>query len=271
LDQYAVMGNPVEHSKSPAIHAAFSTQTNQVLEYTARLVETGMFDEAVQSFFEGGGKGLNITVPYKQDAWQLANILSKEASMAGAVNTLFLDEAGKLNGHNTDGIGLVRDIIQNHGGTLEGSSILILGAGGASRGILLPILQQNPDSICIANRTVEKAQELAKEFSALGQVRSCGFQDLNGKSFDWIINATSASLSGQLPPLPNGILNSGAWCYDLMYSTQQTIFCHWASQAGAEACLDGLGMLVEQAAESFYLWRGVRPKTKDLLKSLRRA
>jgi shikimate dehydrogenase len=226
LDQYAVMGNPVEHSKSPVIHTLFAALTNQVLEYSALHVEMGNFAESVHSFFAGGGKGLNITVPFKQEAWELAEKHSEEALLAGAVNTLFLDKDGVLNGHNTDGIGLVRDMLQNNGGALKDKSILILGAGGASRGIILPFLKEGPSKICIANRTVEKAQELAKLFASHGEilVQGCGYEDLAGEKFDWVINATSASLQGDLPPLPQDVLNEGAWCYDLMYSSSETIF-----------------------------------------------
>lgn len=265
MDQYAVMGNPVEHSKSPAIHTTFAAQTRQSLEYTKLHVETDNFEQAVTTFFENNGKGLNITVPFKERAWQLAVKRSQEAELAGAVNTLFLDSAGVLNGYNTDGIGLVRDILQNHHGVLKEKTILIIGAGGASKGILLPLLRENPAELCIANRTVEKALQLALRFSEYGLVRACGFPELSGQHFDWVINASSASLEGALPPLPEDILNSGAWCYDLMYAKEETIFCQWAKQFGAEKSLDGLGMLIEQAAESFYLWRGVRPETAGLI------
>lgn len=269
MDQYAVMGNPVNHSKSPAIHTTFAKQTNQILEYRCLHVEIDGFENAVNSFFTNKGKGLNITLPFKEAAWQLASKRSEEAELAGAVNTLFLDEAGMLNGYNTDGIGLVRDILQNHKGALKGKSILVLGAGGASRGILLPLLKEKPEKICIANRTVEKAEELGKKFSKYGLVIGCGFSALTGQHYDWVINASSASLEGKMPPLPEGILSPGAWCYDLMYSSAETVFCQWAKQAGAEKSLDGLGMLIEQAAESFFLWRGVRPDTQSLLSNFK--
>lgn len=269
-DRYAVMGNPVAHSKSPRIHSAFAAQTGQDLEYGALLVEAGTFPERVEAFFDQGGKGLNITVPFKQEAWELADVRSPQAQLAGAVNTLLLDAAtGLLHGHNTDGIGLVRDILQNHGGVLRGKSLLILGAGGATRGILLPLLEQKPASICIANRTVRKAEELAALFKPHGTVTSCGFDGLKGQRFDWVINATAASLQGELPPLPDDLLAANSWCYDLMYSTDPTIFCRWAKEHGASRALDGLGMLVEQAAEAFWLWRGVRPDTAPVLALLR--
>lgn len=268
-DRYAVMGNPVAHSKSPQIHAHFASETGQDLVYEALLVEPGQFSSAVSGFFRSGGKGLNITVPFKQEAWALAQQKSEHAALAGAVNTLLMNDEGVLQGHNTDGIGLVRDITQNHSGVLKGKSVLILGAGGATRGIVLPLLRENCNSLCIANRTLSKAQELVPLFAAYGEVRACGFDELPGQQFDWVFNATAASLQGELPPLPAGILKTGAWCYDLMYAKEPTVFCRWAQTQGAQQVLDGLGMLVEQAAESFWLWRGVRPRTDAVLKKLR--
>jgi shikimate dehydrogenase len=268
-DRYAVMGNPVAHSKSPRIHAQFAGDTKQALVYGTELVALDGFVAAAQAFFASGGKGLNITVPFKQEAWALVAQRSPQAELAGAVNTMFLDEQGRLQGHNTDGIGLVRDIKQNHGGVLQGKRILILGAGGATRGILLPLLQESPLSICVANRTVSKAYELAELFASYGAVTGCGFADLVDQQFDWVLNASSASLQGELPPLPDALLAPGAWCYDLMYAKEPTIFCRWATEHGAVQSLDGLGMLVEQAAESFFLWRGVRPQTAKVLASLR--
>jgi shikimate dehydrogenase len=268
-DQYAVMGNPVAHSKSPLIHAAFARQTAQNLAYTAIRVEPGTFDAAVHDFFAAGGKGLNITVPFKQEAWALAEVLSDHARLAEAVNTLLIDEHGRLAGHNTDGPGLVRDIVANNGGQLAGRRILVLGAGGATRGILQPLLGENPAEIVVANRTRSKAETLAKVFNGLGKISACGQDELQGESFDWLINATAASLQGELPPLPKGLLRTGAWCYDLMYAKEPTIFCKWAAREGAARTIDGLGMLVEQAAEAFLLWRGIRPQTTELLQQLR--
>ncbi len=266
-DRYAVMGNPVAHSKSPRIHAQFARETNQDLVYEALLVEPGSFERAVTEFFASGGKGLNITVPFKQEAWALAQDKSEQAALAGAVNTLFMSD-NRMQGHNTDGIGLVRDIMQNHGGTLSGKRLLILGAGGATRGILLPLLQQQPASICIANRTVTKAAELATLFAPYGKTKACGYDALSGLHFDWVINATAASLQGELPPLPDDLLAPAAWCYDLMYAKEPTVFCQWATRHRAARSLDGLGMLIEQAAEAFWLWRGVRPPTAAVLASL---
>ncbi len=272
MDRYAVLGNPVNHSKSPVIHSAFAKQCKQAITYTAIHVEPGNFAQTVASFFEQGGKGLNVTVPFKQEAWALAEDLSADAQLAGAVNTLWMNQQGRLQGHNTDGIGLLRDIKNNHGAKLEQKKILVLGAGGAARGIILPLLRERPAELYIVNRTLSKAEELAVLFAEYGNVQACGLDDINkrkDKHTDWLINATSASLQGELPMLPDGILNPGASCYDLMYAKQETVFCQWAKQAGAEKIMDGLGMLVEQAAEAFYLWRGVRPNTAAVIKSLR--
>ncbi len=268
-DLYAVMGHPLTHSKSPRIHAAFAQQTGQQLDYRALPVELGTFPVRVRDFFATGGKGLNITVPFKQEAWELAQVRSPQAELAGAVNTLLQDATGRLHGHNTDGLGLVRDILKNHRGRFAGTSILVLGAGGATRGILLPLLQQQPARLCIANRTVSKAGELAMLFRTHGPVSSCGYDALRGQQFDWVLNATAASLQGELPPLSPGLVHAQSWCYDLMYGSEPTIFCRWAQQNGAQQALDGLGMLVEQAAESFWLWRGVRPDTAPVLAELR--
>lgn len=269
MDRYAVMGNPVKHSKSPTIHAAFAEATGQTLGYDAIEVPVDGFTEAVREFFSGGGKGLNVTVPFKEEAAFLAESLSPDAGFSGAVNTLFLDENGALSGHNTDGIGLVRDMRVNHGGTVNGKRLLILGAGGAARGIMPSLLREEPGLVTIANRTPSRARELARRFDDHGAVTGCGFEDLAGKRFDWVINATSTSLQGSLPPLPEGLLAPGAWCCDLMYADEETPFCAWARRAGAEKILDGLGMLVEQAAESFFLWRGVRPETAPVIACLR--
>ena len=270
IDRYAVLGNPVSHSKSPQIHAAFARQTGQTMEYSAQLVQPGEFVRAVEAFFDDGGKGLNITVPFKEEAWAMARNLSVDARRAGAVNTLLLDAEGQLSGHNTDGTGLVRDIVDNHGGELAGKHILILGAGGASRGILAPILGEKPATVTIANRTLARAQGLVEAFADVGEIQASGFEGLTSRQFDWVINATSASLQGELPPLPESLLAPGAWCYDLMYADDRTLFCKWATERGAEQAIDGLGMLVEQAAESFFLWRGVRPDTAAVIAGLRR-
>tara|TARA_B110000305_G_C19452975_1_gene649149 strand:- start:1393 stop:2223 length:831 start_codon:yes stop_codon:yes gene_type:complete len=275
LDRYVVIGNPVSHSKSPLIHAHFARQTGQAMKYDTLLSEEGEFSKTALGFFATGGKGANVTVPFKQDAYDLAETLSPQAQTAGAVNTLYLNNQQKICGHNTDGIGLVTDILENHNGSLSGKKILLLGAGGASRGILQPLLNQSPALLYIANRTVSKAEVLAKAFAELAevdnvQISACGFNDLGSTSFDWVINATSASLQGELPPLADGLVNANSWCYDLMYSNQATPFCQWAEDSGAGKIMDGLGMLVEQAAESFLTWRGIRPATSDLITLLRK-
>lgn len=268
-DRYAVFGNPISHSKSPQIHTAFAAQTGQELEYSAICVDEGDFDRAVSEFLCGDGKGLNITIPFKQEAWQAAQIRSPRAELAGAVNTLYRDGQGRLVGDNTDGIGMVRDIVENHGGSIAGKDVLILGAGGAVRGVLQPVLEQKPRRLVIANRTAAKAQELAGLVADLGDVAGCGFDALSGQQFDLVINGTAASLQGEVPPLPDNLLREGAWCYDMMYAAEQTPFCRWAQMHGAQTALDGLGMLVEQAAESFSLWRGVRPSTQAVIAQLR--
>lgn len=272
MDRYAVMGNPIGHSLSPHIHQAFAEQTGQSMLYEAMLVKPDEFSQEVSRFFAEGGKGLNVTVPFKQEAWALAEQLSSDAEVAGAANTLFKNQDNRLQGHNSDGIGLIRDIKQNHNNNIKDKNILVLGAGGATRGILLPLLRELPLSICIANRTLDKAEKLATQFAEYGKVSACGLGDLadgNAGKVDWIINASSASLRGELPPISANILNPGAACYDLMYAREETVFCQWARLAGAAKVMDGLGMLVEQAAESFFLWRGVKPETAEIIKSLK--
>ena len=269
MDQYAVMGNPIAHSKSPRIHSLFAAQTGQQLEYTAILVEPGNFTNAVSEFQLQGGRGLNITVPFKQEAWALAGRRSERAQRAGAVNTLVLDESGNHFGDNTDGAGLVRDLTVNHAATLAGKRLLLVGAGGAARGVIEPLLNEKPALLVIANRTPDKAVTLARSFCDLGHTEGCGLDDLEGQNFDIIINATAASLSGEVPALPASVVTSASWCYDLMYADQPTTFMNWADEQGAHRVMDGLGMLVEQAAESFYLWRGVHPDTAAVIKELR--
>jgi len=270
-DHYAVIGNPIAHSKSPRIHAAFASQTKQKLHYDKLLVERGCLADAIADFRQQGGKGLNITVPFKNDAFDLADSLTERAQLAGAANTLVLNEDGTLHADNTDGIGMVRDLTANHHFHLQGKRILLLGAGGAVQGVLLPLLQQQPAEIVIANRTVEKAQLLCEKFSSYGKLSASSFDALDGKTFDGIINGTAASLQGEVPPLPDYILNKGAWCYDMMYSNEPTAFVRWGEQQGAAYSVDGLGMLVEQAAESFALWRGVQPETTPVIQLLRDA
>ncbi len=268
--RYAVMGNPVAHSKSPRIHAQFAQQLGHSIEYTAIQVDPGGLAQAVDQFRANGGLGLNITVPFKLDAWRLAGRLSARAELAGAVNTLRFEADGALYGDNTDGAGLVRDITGNLGVTLAGKAVLLLGAGGAARGIVGPLLEEKPARLVIANRTVPRARELAEIFSGQGEIEVCGFEALAGRCFDIVINATSASLHDEVPPLPDGLFSPGALAYDLMYADAPTAFLRWAGAHGASRLADGLGMLVEQAAESFFIWRGVRPATAPVIVALRR-
>lgn len=268
-DTYAVMGNPITHSKSPQIHAAFAKQTGQHISYVATQVDPGGFVQAVDNFFAHNGKGLNVTVPFKREAWELASELGPEAEQAGAVNTLLMNNNGVLVGRNTDGVGLVRDILQNHDGIITGKKVLLVGAGGAARGVLHPLLKQNPTQLVIVNRTASRAHELATDFNSLGNISGAAFDDLQEQHFDLIINATAASLQGEVPPLPDDICTTTTWCYDMMYGAEPTPFVQWGKQHSAEKSLDGLGMLVEQAAESFFHWRGVRPETTSVIQKIR--
>jgi len=270
LDHYAVFGNPIKHSKSPQIHSLFAQQTNQSLTYTAELAEPDQFGLAVDDFIKHNGKGLNITVPFKEDAWSYAAQRSDRAQRAGAVNTLMLQQDGTLYGDTTDGVGLVRDLMQNHNIVLSGKNILIIGAGGAVRGVLEAILEQHPTSLLLANRTQQKAIQLAEYFSDLGSIDGCGLDEINERDFDIVINGTSASLKGDLPALPDSIFREGSCSYDMMYAAQATPFMQWSTENGASQVFDGLGMLVEQAAESFFIWRGVQPETTSVIQHIRK-
>lgn len=267
MDRYCVFGNPIAHSKSPRIHARFAELTGEPVAYEARLAPRDGFAAAVQAFLAEGGKGCNVTVPFKEEAWRLASVRSARAQKAGAVNTLLLDAHGRLQGDNTDGTGLVRDLVQNAGVDLAGKRLLLLGAGGAVRGVLSPLLAERPREIVIANRTPDKAVALAELFADEGPVAACAYADVKGP-FDVVVNGTSASLQGELPPLPPGVFAPGALAYDMMYGAAPTVFLRWADGAGART-RDGLGMLVEQAAEAFRLWRGVTPPTAPVLAALR--
>ncbi len=267
-DRYAVIGNPIAHSKSPRIHSAFAAQTAQDLRYEALLSPLDGFTHTLEVFFAQGGLGANVTVPFKEEAWALCNVRSSRAEKAGAVNTLLLGKDGRLYGDNTDGTGIVRDLQDNHGIALAGKRILLLGAGGAVRGVLGPMLACAPASLVVANRSTGKAEQLAELFREDGPITAYSFPALTGQGFDVIINGTSASLSGELPNLPDGILAPGACCYDMMYG-RDTPFLQWARSQGAQHTMDGLGMLVEQAAEAFFIWRGLRPQTAALLAELR--
>lgn len=267
-DRYAVIGNPIEHSRSPAIHAAFASQTGQDLSYDRILGDLEHFEDDIELFFADGGRGLNVTVPFKERAYRACTELSPRARHARAVNTL-LPRNGGLFGDNTDGIGLVRDLGCNQLFQLSGARILLLGAGGAARGILLPLLDEHPDHLVIANRTPEKALELAQSAPHRGPVSGCGLEALAGQEFDLIINATAAGLKAQVPAIPDDCLAVGGWTYDLMYADAPTAFVAWGRAHGAARALDGLGMLVEQAAASFRLWRGIAPDTAPVIAALR--
>ena len=268
-DRYAVVGNPIGHSKSPLIHAEFARQTGQDIAYTAILAPLDGFAAVAKQFQAEGGKGLNVTVPFKQEAWKLATRLTDRAQSAEAVNTLKFEVDGTILGDNTDGAGLTRDISENQGISFEGKRLLLMGAGGAARGVLLPLLLQKPAQLVIANRTPEKAVELVRHFAPYGQVEGGDYGRLAGRQFDIVINATSSSLSDQLPPLPLDVFAPGALAYDMMYGKGLTPFLQFARSNGAAHLADGLGMLVEQAAESFFLWRGVRPQTRPVIDFLK--
>jgi len=269
-DRYAVIGNPIAHSKSPEIHAAFARQTGQDMRYERILGPLDGFAAAVDAFRAAGGKGLNVTLPFKVEAFAYAGERTARAEAAGAVNTLKFD-GDRVLGDNTDGAGLVRDLEVNLGVALEGRRVLLLGAGGAAQGVVLPLLLHGVRQLAIANRTASKAVAVADRFAVHGPVRGCGFDALSGQQFDVVINATSASIAGDTPPLPAGIYAAGATAYDMMYGREATPFMRQARERGAKRVSDGLGMLVEQAAESFLLWRGVRPDTATVLRTLRQA
>ncbi len=269
-DNYAVFGNPIGHSRSPDIHAAFADQTGQSIAYQKQAVAVDGFAAAADAFFAAGGKGLNITAPFKQDAYSYAARLSQRARRAGAVNTLTLQEDGTISGDTTDGVGLVRDMRQNLGWQIRGKRVLLLGAGGAVRGVLESLLAEQPQHIVIANRTLAKALQLSKGFAELGYILGCGLDMLPGQEFDLVINGTSASLGGGLPALPDDLMAPGGACYDMTYGAEPSPFLRWGQRAGA-ATADGLGMLVEQAAESFFIWRQVMPQTRPVIAALRQS
>lgn len=268
-DRYAVFGNPIKHSRSPAIHAAFARQCDQRMQYRAVLVDLDGFDTAARKFFTGGGAGLNITVPFKREAFAFADRLSDRATRAGAVNTLSLAGDGAIEGDNTDGIGLVRDMIANLGWVVQGLRVLIIGAGGAVRGVLEPLLREKPRELLIVNRTASKAEQLAAEFADIAPLEGGGYSMIGERQFDLIINGSSAGLTGEMPELPDSVLTQRSCCYDMVYGAEPTAFMRWAAHNTAWAVADGLGMLVEQAAQSFYIWRHVRPETRPVIMQLR--
>jgi len=270
-DRYAVIGNPIEQSKSPQIHLAFARVTGQDIDYTRVLGPLGQFAATVDAFRAAGGRGMNVTAPFKLDAYAYATDLAPSAQMAGAVNAMKF-EGERVLAENFDGVGLVRDVVHNLGRPLRGQRVLILGAGGATRGALLPILAEQPTELVIVNRTVAKAQDMV----ALAQqhqrspvpVQGLAYAALAGRSFDVVFNATSASLTAELPPLPPGVFAPGALAYELAYGKGMTPFLSLAQQAGVRALADGVGMLAEQAAEAFAWWRGVRPDTAQVIRDL---
>jgi shikimate dehydrogenase len=267
-DQYGVVGHPVAHSLSPFIHGMFARETRQDMTYRLFDVEPAEFREWTRDFFVRGGRGLSITLPHKIEAADFAQELTPRAVQAAAVNTLVARADGIL-GDNTDGAGLVRDLCDNLGLVITGRRILVIGAGGATRGVLGPLLGLAPAELVIANRTPDRAAALAAAFEDLGELRGVGFAEVKGGPFDLVINATSASLSGEIPPIAPGVLGPETVCYDLAYGKSATAFVAWAEQQGCAQALQGLGMLVEQAAEAFRLWRGVRPSTAQVLTALK--
>jgi len=277
-DRYVVFGNPVSHSKSPLIHAEFARQAGQSIDYAAQLVPLDGFAAAVNAFRATAGRGANVTVPFKEEAYRLADTLSARATAAKAVNTLSFHEDG-IDGDNTDGVGLVTDLQHNLDCEISGKRVLLVGAGGAARGVILPLLDAQPQQLVIANRTAPKAHALHEEFTqvlrdmglphAAALLADCELSALAGQRFDIVINATAASLTDQAPALPPGIYATGSLAYDMVYGKGLTPFLLAAQAQGAAQLADGLGMLVEQAAESFFVWRGVRPQTAPVLKLLR--
>lgn len=266
MDRYAVLGHPITHSLSPQIHSLFAKQTGENIQYEGIELPVTSFETRVWQLFKDGYAGFNVTVPFKGDAFDFVDSMSDRAKRSRAVNTLKKMPDGRIFGDTTDGAGLLFDLVSHLKWPIEGKNILILGAGGAVRGVLEPLLSANPDSLVVANRTVKKAEELTDEFP---EISPATFDELSGQ-FDIVINGTSASLSGQVPPLPEGLINGGTRCYDMMYGKDPTAFMVWAKEQGAADCSDGLGMLVGQAAESFEIWRGVRPTIESVIVELRR-
>ena len=269
VDRYGVIGYPVSHSRSPVIHRLFALQTGQDLQYELLQVSAEKLEQAIRQFQRTGGKGLNVTMPHKRAVCRFVDHMSERASTAGAVNTLSFRN-GEIHGDNTDGIGLLRDLSVNQGLELQGSNILILGAGGATRGIVGPLLEMLPERLTIANRTVEKAEALVERFRSLGPITACRFDEIPAgtAAYDIVINATSAGLRGETPPYPAAAVDKSTFCYDLAYGLKPTPFSAWARDRGAGRSIMGWGMLVEQAAESFNIWRGVRPDTVPVLKQI---
>lgn len=263
-DRYGVIGHPIGHSKSPVIHRLFAAQTGEDLSYEAFDVPPGALEARLKAFVAEGLRGLNVTVPHKEAVARLVDQLTDRAHLAGAVNTVTIAVDGRLDGDNTDGVGLLADLTANLGVALEDTRVLVLGAGGATRGIVPALLGSGPRDLVVANRTLERARDLASHFERLGAIAACRFDELADQRFDVVINATSAGLQGEVPPFPPSILAPGTVCYDLSYAMADTPFVAWARAHGAKRVHQGWGMLVEQAAEAFFIWRGVRPDTKPV-------
>ena len=271
VDRYAVVGNPVAHSLSPRIHASFAVQTAQKISYEAIEIPVGSFVNGIRDLQQRGFSGVNVTVPFKREAWELCDQLSTRAQDAGAVNTLSFLADGSVAGDNTDGVGLTRDLVDNLGVAIERQKILLLGAGGAVRGILGPILALSPDRLTIANRTPQKAVGLAQDFEQFGEIHAIAYEALGSASYDLIINGTAAGLSNQVPPIADSVLSENSVCYDMMYNiSKATAFVDWAVSRGVKQAFDGRGMLVEQAAAAFHAWRGIYPGTREVIRSLGR-
>ena len=269
VDRYAVVGNPVAHSLSPRIHASFAAQTAQKISYDAIEIPVDSFANGIRDLQQKGFSGVNVTVPFKREAWELCDHLSTRGQDAGAINTLSFLADGSVAGDNTDGVGLTRDLVDNLGVTIERQKILLLGAGGAVRGVLGPILALSPDRLTIANRTPQKAVALAQDFEKLGEIRALAYETLGSANYDLIINGTAAGLSNQVPPIADSVLSENSVCYDMMYNiSRATAFVDWAHARGVKQAFDGRGMLVEQAAAAFHAWRGIYPRTAEVIKSL---
>ena len=269
MDNYAVIGNPIAHSLSPRIHGLFAAQTGQAINYRTLFSPLDEFSASVEAFRQAGGRGLNVTLPFKEQAWEYVDDSSARADRVRAVNTIRFDGSGRVHGDSTDGLGLVRDLAGN-GVEIRQRRVLLVGAGGAVRSVLGSLIDEQPAAMTIINRTRSRAEQLLQLFpEARGMINAQGFDEPAGGPYDLVINGTSAGLAGQSLPLPDGILADGACCYDMAYGTAAQVFLDWAATNGAALCCDGLGMLVEQAAESFHLWRGIRPDTQAVIDSLR--
>ena len=272
VDSYAVIGNPVAHSLSPRIHAEFAEQTGQNISYRAIELGVDSFAKGIRDLQQQGFSGVNVTVPFKREAWELCDERSPRATDAGAANTLTFQPDGSIVGDNTDGVGLVRDLVDNLQVAIENQRILVLGAGGAVRGVLGPILAHTPVCVVIANRTLEKAITLVRDFGSRGELNAVAYDALGSEKFDLIINGTAAGLDNDIPPLPQTVIGENTTCYDMMYDlSANTAFVGWAYSHGALKAFDGIGMLVEQAAEAFLVWRNVRPDTAAVIHGLGRS